>query len=348
MVLAYYLRKCPYSCGWHSARLLNRTVPVVAYCSCPLDYVVLLPVLKHLPPLPWVAKDHRTASFLEGRGVRPYRTPSFPEAVIMCRHATHRFPLKRIVKIGFRHGAYHFKQFAKPRYYNAFDVYFVTGRHEEDEARAHGIRTAQAVGFPKLDPAFDGTYRPETLHSYREAARIDAARKTVLFTATWDRSGMSAVGKWIDRVDSLAEHYNVIVTVHPWTSGKYKTALRVLKHACFIEDPDVIPYLLIADVLVGDASSIVAEFCALDKPIVTFEVPRTARTVPDVAALLERISTRISSAEQLPGALAESLAHPEKLSAERQRANEMMFDRLDGQAGKRAADVIRMLVPSLV
>jgi CDP-glycerol glycerophosphotransferase (TagB/SpsB family) len=347
MVLSYYLRKVPYASTWHALRMLGRNPDVLAYCSEPLDYVVLEPVLRHLSPFPVIARNRRTAAYLAQRDVQPCRLPSFPKAVIMCRHAAHRFPVRRIVKIGFRHGAYHFKQFANARYYNAFDIYFVTGRHEEDEARAHGIRTARAIGFPKLDPAFDGTYGPETLQTYREAARIDPSRKTVLFTATWDRSGMSAIGEWIGRVDSLAEQYNVLATVHPWTSRKYQAALRASEGACFVEDPNVIPYLLISDVLVGDSSSIIAEFCALDKPIVTFELPETARTVPEVTAMLERISTRITETAQLGPAIEAGLANPGAMSDQRRRTSEMMFDRLDGQAGRRAADVIRELVPAL-
>ncbi len=347
MVLGYYLRKVPYASTWHALRTLGRNPDVVAYCSEPLDYTVLEPVLRHLPPVPVVAKDRRTASYLARRGVRSSRLPSFPKAVIMCRHATHRFPVNRIVKIGFRHGAYHFKRFARAGYYNAFDVYFVTGQREVEEARAHGIRTTRAVGFPKLDAAFDGTYGSETLRPYREVARIDPSRRTVLFAATWDRSGMSAVGKWIGLVDSLAEQYNVLVTVHPWTSRKYQAVLRASEGAYFIEDPDVIPYLLIADVLVGDSSSIVAEFCALDKPIITFEVPETARTVPEVTGMLERISTRIGEAAQLGPAIEAGLADPGARSLERRQASKMIFDELDGQAGRRAAEVIRELVPSL-
>ncbi len=348
MVFSYYVRRFPYSLVWHLLHFLKRTPSVVVYCSAPLDYVILEPVAKHLPPVMWVARDSATMAYLRRRGLRPKRMPSFPEAVIMCRHAAHRFPVKRIVKIGFRHGAYHFKQFAKVRYYNAFDLYFMTSTTEAEEARARGIGSAYAVGFPKLDPAFDGTYDDATLSALRSKAGINPSRKTVIFTATWDKSGMSAIDRWIGQVDSLTRRYNVLITVHPWTSRKYIKRLRNLRNAHYINDPDVLPFLLVSDVLVGDTSSIIAEFCALGKPIITFDVPHAHRTVPDVTAMLARISTRVTDEAQLPAAIEESLAHPESLSAERKWATEVIFDRLDGRAGKRAADAIRELLPSSV
>jgi len=57
------------------------------------------------------------------------------------------------------------------------------------------------------------------------------------------------------------------------TSGRYVRTLRRMKGIHFVEDPDILPYLILADCLIGDTSSIIAEFCALDKPIVTFSVP---------------------------------------------------------------------------
>ncbi len=329
------------------AHLLGHSPEVVVYCADPLDYIVLKPVLRHLPAIPFVTKNRQTAAFLKKQGINPQRMPSFPKAVIMCRHATHRFPDDRIVKIGFRHGPYHFKAFAKAHYYNSFDVYFMSSQRELEEARARGITSAQAIGFPKLDPAFDGTYSKETLDAFRREANVDPAKSTVMFTATWDRSGMSAIEMWIDELDSLAEHYNVLVTVHPWMSRKYIVKLRKLQAAHFIRHPNVVPFLLISDVLVGDTSSIIAEFCALDKPIINFKTPESERTVPEVSRLLRDISMQLEAAAELREAIERSLSDPRAKSEQRRKANAIMFDALDGRAGQRAAVAIRELVPSL-
>jgi len=341
MVLTYYLYKYPYKLIWNIFKLLKKNHEVVVYCADPLDYVVLEPVLIHLPEIPIIAKNRKTAQYLQQQGVPVKRMPYFPDAVIMCRHATHKFPEQKIIKIGFRHGAFHFKAFANPRYYNCFDIYFMTSQKEVEQANAIGIKTAGAIGFAKLDPIFNGTINETTIEATRRTANIIRDKKTIIFTATWDKSGISAIDKWIDAIEELSNFYNVLVTVHPWTSGKYLKKIRDIEGIFFIDDPNVLPYLVIADVLIGDTSSIIAEFCALDKPIITFKVAETNRTVPEITRLLKDISIQIETVDQLRDAIESSLKDPQERSKERQEAIRMMFDQLDGQVGKRAAEIIK-------
>jgi hypothetical protein len=341
VIPSYYLIKGTYCPAWRAADRLGRTLPAAAYCAVPLDVVVLKPVLKHLPPMPIAAKNRDTAEYARGLGMEVKPTPVFPKTVIMCRHAAHRFPCGGITRIGFRHGAYTFKSFAGAEYYNAFNAYFVTGRDEIRRAEEHGIRTARAVGFPKLDPAFDGSWTAETLEPVRNRLGLDHGRPTVIFTATWDKSGMSALDRWIPVLPGLASRYNILATVHPWTSGRYVRALRRMEGIRYIEDPDVLPYLLLSDCLVGDSSSIIAEFCALDKPIVTFRVPAGRRSVPEVREMLGRISLQIEAAGELPSAIGRVLENPGERRDARREASLHMFDRLDGRAGLRAAEIIK-------
>lgn len=347
MIPSYYILKGPYCLLWRLAKRLGRRPAVAAFCAVPMDVALLRPVLKHLPAMPVVVKNRRTARYARSLGMTVRFWPSFPDAVIMCRHAVHLFPCESIVRIGFRHGAYTFKSFAGAKYYNAFDAYFLTGREELERAEAHGIRSARAVGFPKLDPAFDGTWTREKLDAFRRGLGLDPDKATVIFTATWDRSGMSAVDRWARSLGRLTDKYNILATVHPWTSGRYVRPIRRTKGVRFIEDPDTLPYLLLADVLVGDSSSIIAEFCGLDKPIVTFRVPASRRSVPHVLEMLDRISLRVDSADELPAAIAASLANPGALAGARAEASRRMFDRLDGKAGLRAAETILEMLPEL-
>lgn len=341
MIPSYYILKGPYCLLWRLAGRMGRRPAVAAFCAVPMDVALLRPVLKHLPAMPVVVKNRRTARYARSLGMTVRFWPVFPDAVIMCRHAAHLFPCESIVRIGFRHGAYTFKAFAGAKYYNAFDAYFLTGREELERAVRHGIRSARAVGFPKLDPAFDGTWTPEKLEPLRRKLALDPDKSTVIFTATWDRSGMSAVDRWARSLLPLTDRYNILATVHPWTSGRYVRAIRRTKGVRFIEDPDTLPYLLLADALVGDSSSIIAEFCGLDKPMVTFRVPSSRRSVPHVREMLDRISLRVDSAEELPAAIAAALGNPGKLRPARAEAARHMFDSLDGKAGLRAAEIIK-------
>jgi hypothetical protein len=334
------LLKIPYGLLWRICRRLGRTPKTVVYCAEPMDYGILKPVLKHLPFLPFVAKNRRTQSYLKSLGLSVRRWPVFPRSVIMCRHAAAFFPEPRILKIGFRHGAYHFKSYTRPGRYNAFDLYFVTSRREEEDARAAGIRSARSGGYPKLDPAFDGSYTPAFLDGIRKKAGTDPRKRTVLFTATYDRSGMSAIDRWIGHLLRFSESYNVWVTVHPWISRKYVARLKSLRGVFFIEDEDILPYIVACDVIVGDTSSILAEGCALDKPMVTFRLPAAKRTPEDVVRMIEGFTIRIHTAGELEGAVETCLGDPAALQAARREAARIFFDDLDGTAGLRCAKKI--------
>jgi CDP-glycerol glycerophosphotransferase (TagB/SpsB family) len=273
--------------------------------------------------------------------------PSFPDVVIMMRNAAWKFPCKEIVKIGFDHGAYNFKRFPKARYYNLFNLYFMTSEADVVRARARGVRSAVAVGFPKTDSASDGSITRESLGELARRIGLDPAKKTLLFSSTWDGSGMSAIDKWYDRIGVLKDDYNVMATVHSWMSARYRDALRGNPDVFFITDYEILRHIMLADVCIGDVNSLIAEFCLLDKPIVTFRVPTTPRTMPDVIELIDRISTRIDTFEELAPAVKDALNDPSRLAAQRKDAVRVLLGEADGKAGLRAAGEILKLVPEL-
>jgi len=347
MVPAYYLLTLPYTLLWHLTHRLGKTEDVVLYCANTLDYQIFAPIQKYLQPLPVVAKDKKAQRELAAIGVTAKLLPSFPEGVIMCRQAAYRFPAGAIKKIGVSHGAYNFKPFASAESHNLLDRYFMTSSTDVDNARKAGIRSAFAVGYPKLDPAFDGTYDTVFCKNFREQIGLDKNKKTLLFTATWDKSGQSAVAQWADKLAQFTQRYNVMVTVHPWTSAPFVKQIRNTLGVLFIDTFDVIPYIMQADVCVGDTSSILGECCALDKDIITFNVPENKRTVPHVHKMIRDFSLQIDNATQLDDAIQRSLKNPQEKQAQRAAANQIMFDTLDGKAGQRAADEILRFFPQL-
>ena len=104
---------------------------------------------------------------------------------------------------------------------------------------------------------------------------------------------------------------------------------------------------MISDVCIGDTSSIIAEFCLLDKPMVTFAIPATNRTMPDVIGMIEKVSIRIGSFDQLKDAVGQCLGNRTKMSGCRREAVRTFFDKPDGGAGKRAADRLLSFIPEL-
>ncbi len=342
MTLLDYLLPLLYWPMWKMASLLGRAIPLAFYAADPLDYEMFLPIQKHLKQtVECIAANSKTAAYFKKNKIPFRRYPAFPRAVIMGRHEAYKFPVKKMIRIGFDHGLYQFKRWTSPRYYNQFDVYFVSSEHQAQIAAQKGIRTVRAVGYPKLDKAFDGSIGLNDLRELKKKLGLDSAKPTIIFTSTWDVGGLSAITRWIGRVGELTERYNILLTAHPWTKPRLLEQLKRIPGTFFLQESDVTPYLMLSDVFVGDYNSLIGEFCALDKPIITFRVRQdSSRALPEVQKMIADISLQVDSFDEIPQAIEHCLRYPNEKQAARQKANRILFMALDGQAGKRAADII--------
>ena len=346
MVFSFYLYKYPYKFIWHIKNSFGKTIDFAFYCADPLDYEMFLPIAKYLPEFTVIARDSKTKKYLTEKGIKSVRMPAFPQVVIMARQTPYKFPVKEIIKFGFDHGLYQFKRWTSAENYNGFDMYFVSSSNQVKIAESRGIKSTKAIGYPKLDSAFNGEYNNQFLEKFKKLHNIDSNKKTIIFTTTWNVAGLSAINKWVDKLEELTAKYNVLVTVHTWTEQKHIQKLNSTKDIIFINDYDVTPFLMISDLLIGDYSSIIGEFCAFNKPIITFEVPESDRTIPDIIKMIMDISIQINSFDQLPKAIEESIANPNEKVEERRKANKILFDDLDGKAGYRAANFINEFLKS--
>lgn len=343
-----YILPLFYKPAWYLSKIFIRTKRVGFYCADPLDYYMFQPIKKHLHiPIIYIAKNAKTRKFLEENKIPYKRFPAFPDVVIMARQTAYKFPVKRIIKIGFDHGLYQFKRWTSTKYYNLFDVYFVSSEHQAELARERGIKTTVAIGYPKLDQAFDGTYDQQRLAQIKEDMGLDPDKKTIIFTSTWDVAGLSALTRWVDHVHTLTDRYNLLLTAHTWTDKHLLDKLNNIEGAVYLDEIDVTKYLLIADVFVGDYNSMIGEFCALDKPIITFKTPDSDRSIPEVKQLLAKISVQVESFEEVEAAIERCLARPDEYVEARKYGNEIMHHNLNGRAGQRAADIIMKLFQEL-
>jgi len=347
MVISYYIIKYPYKLAWNLLNSFKKRKEVVFYCANELDLEIFKNVQKHLKPIPIVAKSKSLQLKLKKNGLAARTMPSFPKAVIMCRQACYRFPESKIIRIGLAHGAYHFKPFANVQGHNMFDQFHFSSSMEVEEAKQIGITSGVGLGFPKMDDGFNGTYSPQIIDSLKQELNIDPQKKTVLFSATWDGSNMSAVHQWYDKLDQFTQDYNVIVTVHIWTSEKYKQKIKETEGVKFINTQNITPYIIISDICICDTSSIISEMCALHKPIVTFKVPIVKRTVLEVRDIIEKISFQIDNFSDLAPSLKHAFDNSHLKQKEREIANKRMFESLDGKAGERVANKITELLPEL-
>jgi hypothetical protein len=101
---------------------------------------------------------------------------------------------------------------------------------------------------------------------------------------------------------------------------------------------DSCPYLLAADVLITDHSSVGFEYLLLDRPVVRIEVPELlaeANVNPEYVELLADVSMTIRSASDVVGAVERSLADPARKSEARRAVATDLFH-CPGQATSNA------------
>lgn len=338
MVASYFLLKPFYSLAWRVLQLFKPRTETVFYCHTPVDMENWLPVQKYLKPLRVVTDKANTYKALKQNGTQVSRLPAFPKAVIMCRVSSHKFPSAKVVKIGMTHGAYHFKRMTSAKNYQPFSLFLFTSLRDLENAKKNGISMGKVGGFPKLDP-----YLP-AIHT--DAKDITNGKARILFTATYDQSGMSAIQHWLPHLPELTDKYEVYVSVHPWTSKAYIDALKALPQVHYIQGSPL-PYIQKADLCIVDTSSIIAECTALGKPLISWILPDSPRMVPEINEILEKVSIRIKDFSELKPAIAKILAEPGIFSPERTWANAIFFDSLDGKAGLRTAQAITKLLPEL-
>jgi 3-deoxy-D-manno-octulosonic-acid transferase len=325
---------------WYIHKLIGKLTPIVFYCGDPLDHFVFAPVNQYLSNVVYVTDKAHVRLFLQKQGIICKNMPVFPKAVIMARHATHKFPVQEIVKIGMRHGAYHFKRMTSAENYNSFDLYLMTSIKDVEAGNKVGITSAKAVGFPKLDTLFtEQSLSSKTIQPIH-------SKPIVMFTATYTASKMSAIDIWLDRLYEIQDKYIIHVSLHPWIRNAYKNKLHNQKGIVLIDAVDTLTYLKSADVVIGDTSSILAEACALDKPMITFRLPSAKRSLTEIEEILSKISYQVNSFDELKEKIEYAINNKDELHNNRREANRIFFDELDGKASLRASQEIINLLKS--
>lgn len=351
MVYTYYFAYLPYNLIWKLAKLIRPKKQYLLHIEDSFDYYIFCNIRKHLAPLDIVVSSKSMIPKLKPMLDHPtkiYLYPfCFPDGVIMFRNAAWKYPVKSIIKIGLEHGAYNFKRFPKAYYYNLFNSYLMTSSHDVARLQALGAKPVKAIGYPKSDSLFNNSYPSELLTTLRNTLKLDDSKATILFSSTWDGSGMSAVHKWYNKVQSLVGEYNILVTLHPRMSSYYRDYLANLPGIHYIDAMDIYPYLLISDVCIGDTNSLIAEFCIVNRPIITFSIDATKRTMDDVIELIKSVSIRIDTFAELHSAITEALSTAAQTAPAREQVIAKLISPLDGHAGYRAAQEIITLMPEL-
>ncbi len=346
MVASELFYRPVYQLLWQLNKAFSNSLPMAFYAQEEIDLLGFASVAKHLPQLQYITQNPMVKTMLKTQGQKAKPLFSFPLVLIMNRHSMHKFPSSHIISVGMRHGPYHFKRLTKAVNYNRFDLYLFTSQADLAAAEKIGVNVGKAIGFPALDAAFDGSISKDDLDRLATKYRLNPEKASLLFTATWDKANMSAIDRWIHHLPKLQERYNIMVTLHPWMSAGYRNRLPKMPKVQMVASTELIPAIMLADLCVGDQSSVLGYCSALDKPMVTFALPPAARTLAEIDRLVKSFSISIQDFDELEAACERFLADPSFLSEQRAEANKLMFDVLDGRAGFRAAEAIKELLIS--
>lgn len=329
---------------WYLAKIFKKQDEVVFYCADPLDYEMFKPIHKYLTHTKIVAKNKKVQLYLKERNIAYSKMPVFPNLVIMGRHYPHKFPVNKIIKVGFDHGLYQFKRWTDSKYYKMFDVYFVSSKKQVKTAYSKGIFNVKAIGYPKIDDVLFNEYSAEQIINMKAELGLDLNKITILFSTTWDIAGLSALDVWIDRVGELTDKYNILLTAHTWTKQEKIDKLKRIPNTIYLSDYNITKYILLTDIFVGDYNSLIGEASILQKPIITFKVPESDRSIPEIHKMIRDISIQISTFDEIYQAIEKYLEDPLCKNEERLKANKIMFFKPHKIAGKRAAKIINNLL----
>jgi len=210
---------------------------------------------------------------------------------------------------------------------------YMRRRFEEKGILAPGDSCGHRIGMPKTDPLVDGSLDRAAL---LESHGFDPARPTVLYAPTWRKeSSLNVEGEAvIDALDRMG--LNVLVKIHDHSRDPRTNRLdwgawldaREGGNVRRVRDPDIIPSLHAADVLVSDASSVTNEFTLLDRPILFMDVPKLLEVYRDTSDLEtwgRRIGEVVRGAAALPSAVEHALSNPGALSDIRRAAATDIF-----------------------
>ena len=239
-----------------------------------------------------------------------------------------------------------------------FDRILFPNRDRLDRYVAAGLvdaggDVAALTGYPKADCLVNGSLGREAIAA---GLGLDNSRPTVIYAPTWsERSSLNAVGEQVITV--LADSgLNVIVKLHACSytargSGGVDWRERLRSYATrpnvfVVDDADASPYLVAADLLVTDHSTVGFEFMVLDRPVVVLhqqDLIDHARINPEKVALLQSAARVVHDISQLDEAVRDELRWPARLSTMRRKLAQDLFPGC-GTATDRVMDVLYELL----
>lgn len=210
----------------------------------------------------------------------------------------------RGVKVQVFHGLAGEKQ-GHFRIRNYFDLYLTQGPYFterfQDLAKKHRDFQVTETGWCKLDSLYQKheEYLKERDYILQQAGK----KKLVLYAPTFSPSLTSAMSS-TSEIFALASREDIFLMIkfhdlmNPLIVEAYKASAQVVKNVSIVEDRNILKYLIMADMMISDTSSVVYEFILLNKPVIT------------IRSTSDTINWRdIQSADELAAAFSQELQY---------------------------------------
>jgi len=206
-----------------------------------------------------------------------------------------------------------------------FDLYCTPGPLTTGPFRCleqeYGFFRVMETGWPKVDRLLQ--YNPVT--AWKEKHHIK--KPVILYAPTFSPS-LSSASALMATIGDMADSgkYHWLVKFHslmnPGIVARYGKMEN--RHLQIIDDPDIIPYLHAADVMLSDTSSVVSEFLMLNKPVITYRTKSPGDHIFD-----------FRHAYELENTLTKALARPGSHLAAAGAFVQQMHPNMDGRSSER-------------
>lgn len=235
-----------------------------------------------------------------------------------------------------------------------YDHYFLAGPYMHRTFVNAGLLEpndprALEIGFVKTDRLLNGMLdRSELLARHG----FDGSRPVVLYAPTGQKgNSLETMGEEVIEHLLNADGCDVLVKLHDHPKRVIDWPSRLKRfegpHFKLAGEPDVIPLLFLADLLITDASSVSSEYSLLDRPMVFLDVPKLiakAQAKDGAAVDLDTWGRRCGAIAKTPlealDLVAHGLAHPEEHAEVRQAMAQDLFYN-PGRATEAALDWVR-------
>lgn len=228
------------------------------------------------------------------------------------------------------------------------------------------LSESHIVGNPKFDDWFGNTLDDKAINILR--TKLDPNKQTVLYLPT--HSNLSSLPKFGDAVRDLKSSYNVLIKFHNHNHLTESEAVRKIiadkDLFTFNSKDDILTLFAVADIVISDASSVVAEAVLVDKPLVILDTTSdkdfwnrhlfgpefngfwhsgglvSSNSMSErVKKQDEAISKVISNSDELMAAVMTAESDGMLYAENRKKLKSELFSFNDGKCGERAARIIK-------